>query len=57
MRVMGANRDIFVPPALSPEIAALIPGAQLALFETGHACRREESPRFHSVLTEFLERH
>ena len=55
--VMGANRDIFVPPELSHEIASLIPGARLEMFDTGHAFMLEESPRFHSVLSEFLESH
>lgn len=55
--VMGAKRDIFVPPELSEEIASLIPHAKLQMFEGGHAFMLEDSAAFHAALTEFLAAH
>ncbi|MDQ3953849.1 MAG: alpha/beta hydrolase, partial [Actinomycetota bacterium] len=40
--VLGGKMDMMVPGFASEEIAAAIPGAELAMFESGHACMIEE---------------
>lgn len=53
--VIGGRRDIMVPGFASEEIAAAIPGAELDMFETGHALMIEEMDRFNSRLRSFLD--
>lgn len=52
--VMGAKQDQMVPYFASQEIAAAIPGAQLATFETGHGAPIEELEAFNRRIEEFL---
>ncbi len=53
--VLGAKMDMMVPGFASEEIAAAIPGAELAMFETGHGCMVEEMDAFNTRLAQFLE--
>jgi aminoacrylate hydrolase len=54
--VVGGKMDMIVPFFASEEIAAAIPGAEFATFETGHALMFEEMDAFNARLAEFLER-
>lgn len=52
--VLGGKMDMMVPGFASQEIAAAIPGAQLAMFETGHGCMVEEMQPFNDAISRFL---
>jgi aminoacrylate hydrolase len=54
--VAGGKLDQMVPYFASEEIAAAIPGAELATFESGHALMFEEMDAFNARLAEFLAR-
>lgn len=54
--VMGARMDQMVPFIASEEIAAAIPGAELAVFETGHGAPLEEAEAFNACIVDFLTR-
>jgi aminoacrylate hydrolase len=53
--VLGGKFDRMVPGFASEEIAAAIPGAELALFETGHGCMIEEMQPFNARVEQFLK--
>jgi pimeloyl-ACP methyl ester carboxylesterase len=55
-RVMCGRRDIFVPPELSEELAAAIPGAELVLIDGGHAYNLESFEAFNQTVLEFLDK-
>ncbi|HEX2196648.1 MAG TPA: alpha/beta fold hydrolase, partial [Actinomycetota bacterium] len=52
--VLGGKMDMMVPGFASEEIAAAIPGAELKMFESGHACMIEEMADFNARVSEFL---
>jgi aminoacrylate hydrolase len=52
--VAGARLDMMVPFFASEEIAAAIPGAELAEFASGHGMMLEEVDAFNARLSEFL---
>lgn len=52
--VFGARMDVMVPFFASEEIAAAIPGAELAAFETGHGCMVEEMDAVNERIARFL---
>jgi aminoacrylate hydrolase len=52
--VIGGKIDMMVPSFAAEEISKEIPGAQLKLLETGHACMIEEMDAFNSAVTDFL---
>jgi pimeloyl-ACP methyl ester carboxylesterase len=52
--VLGGKMDQMVPYLGSQEIANAIPNAELATFETGHACMIEEMEPFNKRIEEFL---
>ena len=56
-RVMCGRRDIMVPPELSEELSAAIPGADLKLLDGGHAYNLEEFDAFNKTVLEFLTQH
>jgi len=56
-RVMCGRRDIFLPPELSEELAAAIPGAELVFIEGGHAYQLESFEEFNQTVLEFLAKH
>jgi pimeloyl-ACP methyl ester carboxylesterase len=54
--VLGARNDQMVPGFASEEIADVIPGAELHMFETGHGCMIEEMEPFNQAVSAFLAR-
>ena len=52
--VLGGKMDQMVPYLGSKEIAEAIPNAELATFETGHACMIEEMEAFNKRIEDFL---
>jgi pimeloyl-ACP methyl ester carboxylesterase len=52
--VMGGKMDQMVPYLGTKEIAAAIPNAELATYETGHGCMVEEMEPFNQKVSEFL---
>jgi len=55
--VLTGKRDILVPPELSSEVASLIPGAELEMFESAHAIQLEEAERFNETVLAFFAKH
>ena len=55
--VLTGKRDILVPPELSSEVASLIPGAELDMFESAHAIQLEEAERFNETVLAFFAKH
>jgi len=55
--VLGARRDIMVPPELAEIIAASIPGSRFELLDGGHAFSAENAVEFNRVILEFLQAH
>jgi 3-oxoadipate enol-lactonase len=55
--VITSKRDILVPPELTEEVAALIPGAELVVFDSAHALQMEEAQRFNELVLSFLRAH
>jgi len=53
--VAGGRFDIMVPGFASEEIAAAIPGAELAMFDAGHGLMFEEMEAFNRRLRGFLD--
>jgi 3-oxoadipate enol-lactonase len=54
---IAAARDVLVPPELTREVAALIPGAELVTLDTAHAVQLEGAGGFNKRVLDFLERH
>ena len=52
--VFGGKMDVMVPGFASEEIAAAIPNAELAMFETGHGCMVEEMDAVNDRISRFL---
>lgn len=52
--IMAGRRDTFVPPELSEELHALIPGSTLKVYEGGHAFMLEDAAAFNADLTAWL---
>lgn len=52
--VLGARRDVMVPPELGEETAAAIPGAEFSLLDGGHAFSAENVQDFNAAILEFL---
>lgn len=55
--VVGGRLDMMVPAFCSEELAAAIPGAELRMFDSGHALMFEEMDAFNALLRDFLDRH
>ncbi len=54
--IVGAGRDLLVPPALLRATARAIPGAELLLFEdASHSVQMEQAQRYGRAVIEFLE--
>ena len=52
--VMCGRRDTMVPPELSQQVAAAIPGAELVMTDSGHAFNIEEAETFNKLVLGFL---
>jgi 3-oxoadipate enol-lactonase len=57
VHVIGARRDIMIPPHKADELASLIPGAKLTWFDAGHAVNVELAEDFNAAVTEFIASH
>ena len=58
MLITVGRHDWITPPAAAEEIAALVPGAQLTVFEdSGHSPHLEEPERFQRLVRDFLAAH
>jgi len=55
--VLTGKRDILVPPELTEEVAALIPGAELVVLDSAHAIQFEEALRFNELVLSFFGDH
>lgn len=53
--VLGGRQDVLLPPALSEEIAALVPGARLVLLDDcGHCANLEQPAAVNAALLDWL---
>ena len=52
--VIGAHRDVMVPVHKSPELASLIPGAKLTMFDCAHAVNVEAAQDFNAAVVDFI---
>jgi pimeloyl-ACP methyl ester carboxylesterase len=53
--VIVGNEDVVTPPALSVELAGLVPRAQLAIVEgAGHLANLEKPELFNRALDDFI---
>jgi pimeloyl-ACP methyl ester carboxylesterase len=57
VHVIGARRDIMVPPFRSEDIAELIPGSKLTIVDAGHAANVEVAPEFNALVLDFIAEH
>lgn len=55
--VMTGRRDVFVPPELGREVAALIPGASFEDLDGGHGFNIEEAAAFNEAVLSFIGAH
>jgi 3-oxoadipate enol-lactonase len=55
--VIGARRDVMIPPHKSDELAALIPGAKLTWIDAGHAANVEAAQEFNAAILDFIAEH
>jgi 3-oxoadipate enol-lactonase len=55
--VLGARRDVMVPPELAEIVAASIPGSRFELLDGGHAFSAENAAEFNRVILDFLRSH
>ena len=53
--VMGARRDVLVPPELAEIVHQSIPGSRFELLDGGHAFSAENAGEFNRVILEFLQ--
>jgi pimeloyl-ACP methyl ester carboxylesterase len=54
VHVIGARRDIMVPPFRSEDLAAAIPGSKLTLIDAGHLVNVEAAEEFNAAVLDFL---
>lgn len=56
--VLWGDHDACTPPPLSEEIAAAVPGAQVAVFgDGGHLIELEQEEEYFGVVSSFIDRH
>ncbi len=53
--VLGARRDVMVPPELAEIVHQSIPGSRFELLDGGHAFSAENAAEFNRVILEFLK--
>ena len=54
VHVIGARRDIMVPPFRSEDLAAAIPGSKLTLIDAGHLVNVEAAAEFNAAVLSFI---
>jgi pimeloyl-ACP methyl ester carboxylesterase len=57
VHVIGARRDIMVPPFRSEDLAAAIPGSKLTIIDAGHLANVEAAEEFNEVVLGFIAEH
>ena len=54
VHVIGARRDIMVPPFRSEDLAAAIPGSTHTVIDAGHLANIEAAPEFNAAVLDFI---
>jgi pimeloyl-ACP methyl ester carboxylesterase len=54
VHVIGARRDIMVPPFRSEDLAAAIPGSELTLIDAAHLVNVEAAEEFNAAVLDFI---
>ena len=57
VHVIGARRDIMVPPFRSEDLAGAIPGSKFTLLDAGHAANVEVAQEFNAAVLAFIAEH
>jgi pimeloyl-ACP methyl ester carboxylesterase len=57
VHVIGARRDILVPPFRSQDLAEAIPGARFTLIDSGHLVNVEAAEEFNAAVLDFIAEH
>ena len=57
VHVIGARRDIMVPPFRSEDLAEAIPGARLTIVDSGHMVNVEMAEEFNGLVLDFIAEH
>ena len=57
VHVIGARRDIMVPPFRSEDLAEVIPGAKLTIIDSGHMVNVEMAEEFNAAVLAFIAEH
>ena len=57
VHVIGARRDILVPPFRSEDLAGSIPGSKLTIIDSGHLVNVEAAEEFNAAVLEFIAEH
>lgn len=57
VHVIGARRDIMVPPFRSEDLAAAIPGSRLTIIDAGHLVNVEAAQEFNAAVLGFIAEH
>ena len=57
VHVIGARRDIMVPPFRSEDLAGAIPGSKLSLIDSGHMVNVEAAEEFNASVLDFIAEH
>ena len=57
VQVIGALRDVMIPPRASMELSELIPGAQLTMLDAGHLVNVEAREEFNRLVLDFAAEH
>ena len=57
LHVIGARRDIMVPPFRSEDLHAAIPGSRFTLIDAGHLVNVEAAQEFNAAVLDFIAEH
>lgn len=57
VHVIGARRDILVPPFRSEDLAGAIPGAKLTIIDAAHLVNVEAAEEFNAAVLDFIAEH
>jgi pimeloyl-ACP methyl ester carboxylesterase len=57
VHVIGARRDIMVPPFRSEDLAAAIPGSELRIIDAAHLVNVEAAEEFNAAVLDFIAAH
>ena len=57
VHVIGARRDVMVPPFRSEDLAAAIPGSKLTIIDAAHLVNVEAAQEFNGAVLDFIAEH